>query len=80
MSNFFIIGDRLKNEWVAELDTENKKLDFTSQLASAKEYNDEAYARDQLKKLRETGYFNDLQVYQKDGNDTIKADERDFLG
>lgn len=79
MSNVFIIGDRLKNEWVSELDTEKKVLEFTSQLASAKEYNVEDYARQQLNELRKTGYFNDLQVYQKDGDSTIKADERDFL-
>ena len=80
MNNVFIIGDRLKNEWVAELDTVEKKLEFTSELASTKGYDNEDYARQQLLKLRETGYFNDLQVYQRVGNDTIKADERDFLG
>ena len=79
MSSAFIIGDRLKNEWVAELNTEDKKLEFTSQLASAKTYDDEAYARQQLNKLRETGYFNDLQVYQKEGDKAIKTGERDVL-
>ena len=71
MSIAFVIGDRLKNEWVAELDTENKKLDFTSDFASAKTYDDESYARQQLAKLRETCYFNDLQVYQKDDDMAI---------
>ena len=37
----FVIGDRLKDEWISVLDTEKKKLEFTNHLASAKEFNDE---------------------------------------
>jgi hypothetical protein len=77
MSKVFIIGDRLKNEWVAELDTESKKLEFANHLAAAKEYDTEEYARQQLMKLRETGYFNDLQVYLKENDKAYKSDERD---
>ena len=36
MSKKFIIGDRLKDEWISVLDTEKKKLEFTNHLASAK--------------------------------------------
>ena len=38
MSKKFVIGDRLKDEWISVLDTEKKKLEFTNHLASAKEY------------------------------------------
>ena len=77
MNKVFIIGDRLKNEWVSELDTENKKLEFASNLASAKGYDSEDFARQQLLKLRETGYFNDLQVYLREGDKAYKSNERD---
>ena len=78
MSNVFIIGDRLKNEWVKELNTENKQLQFSSQLSEAQAYVEETVARQQLSKLRETGYFNDLQVYVKENDKAIKLEERDF--
>jgi len=50
---------------VKVLNTESKQLEFSSLLAEAKEYDDDTTARQQLAKLRETGYFNDLQVYVK---------------
>lgn len=78
MSNVFIIGDRLKNEWVKVLDTETKQLQFSSQLSEAQAYVEEVVARQQLLKLRETGYFNDLQVYVKENDKAIKLEERDF--
>jgi hypothetical protein len=78
MSNVFIIGDRLKNEWVKVLDTETKQLQFSSQLSEAQSYVEEVVARQQLLKLRETGYFNDLQVYVKENDKAIKLEERDF--
>jgi hypothetical protein len=78
MKNVFIIGDRLKNEWVKVLNTESKQLEFSSMLAEAKEYDDDTTARQQLAKLRETGYFNDLQVYVKENDKAIKLEERDF--
>ena len=37
MSKKFVIGDRLKDEWISVLDTDKKKLEFTNHLASAKE-------------------------------------------
>jgi hypothetical protein len=79
MSKVFIIGDRLKNEWVSELDTNNKKLSFANEIAAAKEYETDSNAREQLLKLRETGYFNDLQVYMKEDGKAFKADERDYM-
>ena len=30
MSKKFVIGDRLKDEWISVLDTEKKKLEFTN--------------------------------------------------
>ena len=51
MSKKFVIGDRVKDEWISVLDTEKKKLEFTNHLASAKEFLDEATAKAQLKEL-----------------------------
>ena len=73
----FVIGDRLKDEWISVLDTENKKLEFTNHLASAKEFTDEEFAKSQLRELQTTGYFSDLQVYVLDNNKAYKPDERD---
>ena len=77
MSKKFVIGDRLKDEWISVLDTESKKLEFTNHLASAKEYLSEDTAKTQLKELQTTGYFSDLQVYLKEENKAYKPDERD---
>ena len=55
MSKKFIIGDRLKDEWISVLDTEKKKLEFTNHLATAKEYLKEEEANANLKKIQETG-------------------------
>ena len=77
MSMKFVIGDRLKDEWISVLDTENKKLEFTNHLASAKEYLLEEDAQLNLQKIKETGYFSDLQIYMKEDNKAYKIDERD---
>lgn len=77
MSKKFVVGDRVKDEWISVLDTEKKKLEFTNHLASAKEFNDEQTARKQLKELQTTGYFTDLQIYLLDNNKAYKPDERD---
>ena len=77
MSKKFIIGDRLKDEWISVLDTEKKKLEFTNHLATAKEYLKEEEAKENLQKLQETGYFSDLQIYMKEDNKAYKIDERD---
>ncbi len=77
MSKKFVIGDRLKDEWISVLDTEKKKLEFTNHLASAKEYLAEDDAKQNLKVIQETGYFSDLQVYLKEDNKAYKPDERD---
>ncbi len=73
----FVIGDRLKDEWISVLDTEKKQLEFTNHLASAKEYTAEDTAKAQLKKIQTTGYFSDLQVYELDNNKAYKPGERD---
>ena len=77
MSKKFVIGDRVKDEWISVLDTEKRKLEFTNHLASAKEFKDEATAKAQLKELQTTGYFTDLQIYIQDNNKAYKPDERD---
>jgi hypothetical protein len=66
MSKKFIIGDRTKDEWISVLDTEKKKLEFTNHIATAKELHGFEDTKAELKKLQETGYFTDLQVYVKD--------------
>ncbi len=77
MSKEFVIGDRLKDEWISVLDTEKKELEFTNQLANAKEYILEEDAQINLQKIQETGYFSDLQIYMKEDNKAYKIDERD---
>ncbi len=81
MSKIFVIGDRTKDEWISVLDRENKKLEFTNHLASAKEFKGFEATKDELKKLQdETGYFFDLQVYVKDeDNKAHRPDERDMM-
>ena len=79
MSKKFVIGDRLKDEWISVLDTEKKKLEFTNHLASAKEYLAEEDAKANLRAIQETGYFSDLQIYMKEDNKAFKIDERDTL-
>ena len=77
MSKKFVIGDRLKDEWISVLDTEKKKLEFTNHLASAKEYILEEDAQQNLQKIQETGYFSDLQIYLKEDNKAYKMNETD---
>ena len=81
MSKKFLIGDRTKDEWISVLDTENKKLEFTNHIATAKEFKGFDDTKAQLKKLQdETGYFQDLQVYVlgEDGK-AHRPDERDMM-
>ena len=73
----FVIGDRLKDEWISVLDTEKKKLEFTNHLASAKEFNAEDVAKSQLKELQTTGYFTDLGIYLLQDGKAYIAGERD---
>lgn len=77
MGKKFVIGDRLKDEWISVLDTEKKKLEFTNHLASAKEYLQEEDAQFNLAEIQKTGYFSDLQIYMKEDNKAYKIDERD---
>ncbi len=78
MSKKFIIGDRGKDEWISVLDTVNKKLEFTNHIASAKEFKGFEATKEELRKLQETGYFSDLQVYIKEENGkAYRPDESD---
>ena len=79
MSKKFVIGDRLKDEWISVLDTDKKKLEFTNHLASAKEFLLEEDAQINLQKIQETGYFSDLQIYLKEDNKAYKMNESDTL-
>ena len=38
MCKKFVIGDRVKNEWIAIFDNEAKKMSFKNDLGQAKEY------------------------------------------
>ncbi len=80
MTKQVIIGDRTKDEWISVLDTEKKKLEFTNHIATAKIFNDFDVAKGELRKLQETGYFTDLQIYIKgeDGK-AHRPDERDMI-
>lgn len=77
MSQKFVIGNRLKDEWISVLDTEKKELVFTGQLANAKEYLQEEDAQISLAEIQKTGYFSDLQIYVKGDNKAYKINERD---
>jgi hypothetical protein len=81
MSKKFIIGDRTKDEWISVLDRENKKLEFTNHIATAKEFKGFDATKEELKKLQdETGYFYDLQVYVLDEDGKAhRPDERDTI-
>lgn len=81
MSKKFIIGDRTKDEWISVLDRENKKLEFTNHIATAKEFKDFDATKEELKLLQEeTGYFQDLQVYVLgEDNKAHRPDERDMM-
>ncbi len=82
MSKNFLIGDRTKDEWISVLDTENKKLEFTNHIASAKEFKGFEATKDALKALQEQtgGYFQDLQVYVLgDDGKAHRPDERDMM-
>jgi hypothetical protein len=81
MSKKFIIGDRTKDEWISVLDRENKKLEFTNHIATAKEFKGFDATKEELKKLQdETGYFYDLQVYVLDEDGKAhRPDERDMI-
>ena len=76
MGEKFVIGNRLKEEWIAVLDTDKKILEFTSQLAKAQEHQLEEDAQMNLADIQETGYFSDLQIYIKDNNRAYRIDER----
>lgn len=77
MNNKFVIGNRLKDEWISVLDTEVKTIEFTNRLAKAKEYLQEEDAQINLAEIQETGYFSDLQIYMKEDNKAYRIDERD---
>ena len=77
MSSKFVIGNREKDEWISVLDTDEKELEFTSKLASAKEYPQEEDAQYSLAEIQKTGYFRDLQIYIKEDDKAYKIDERD---
>ena len=81
MRKKFVIGDRTKDEWISVLDRENKKLEFTNHLASAKEFLGYDATKEELKFLQqETGYFQDLQVYVLgEDNKAHRLDERDTM-
>lgn len=77
MGEKFVIGNRLKDEWIAVLDTDKKILEFASNLVKAQEYQLEEDAQMNLAEIQKSGYFSDLQIYIKRDNKAYKIDERD---
>ena len=76
MGEKFVIGNRLKDEWIAVLDTDKKILEFTSNLVKAQEYQLEEDAQMNLAEIQKSGYFSDLQIYIKNNNRAYRIDER----
>ena len=76
MGEKFVIGNRLKEAWIAVLDTDKKILEFTSNLVKAQEYQLEEDAQMNLAEIQKSGYFSDLQIYIKDNNRAYRIDER----
>ena len=77
MGRKFVIGNRLKEEWISVLDTEKKEIGFTSFLINALEYLQEEDAQINLAEIQETGYFGDLQIYLKKDNKALLISEQD---
>ena len=77
MGRKFVIGNRLKEEWISVLDTEKKEIGFTSYLVNALEYLQEEDAQINLAEIQETGYFGDLQIYLKKDNKALLISEQD---
>lgn len=77
MGRKFVIGNRLKEEWISVLDTGKKELEFTSYLVNALEYLQEEDAQINLAEIQETGYFGDLQIYLKQDNKALLISEQD---
>ena len=76
MGRKFVIGNRLKEEWISVLDTEKKILEFTSYLVNALEYLQEEDAQINLAEIQETGYFGDLQIYLKQDDKALLISEQ----
>ena len=77
MGRKFVIGNRLKEEWISVLDTDKKEIGFTSYLVNALEYLQEEDAQINLAEIQETGYFSDLQIYLKKDNKALLISEQD---
>lgn len=77
MGRKFVIGNRLKEEWISVLDTDKKEIGFTSYLVNALEYLQEEDAQINLAEIQETGYFGDLQIYLKKDNKALLISEQD---
>jgi hypothetical protein len=75
MGSKFVIGNRLKDEWIALLDADKKLLEFTNRLANAQEYLQEEDAQISLAEIQKSGYFSDLQIYLKEDNKAFRIDE-----
>ncbi len=80
MSKKFVIGDRVKNEWIAVFDNEAKKMSFKNDLSLAKEYEAEEDAILDLQAMQATGFFSDLQIYLKeeDGKAYVMGERDNF--
>lgn len=77
MSKQYVIGERTRNEWVAQFEKSTKNLTFCTNLDEVKKYKTAEEAQQVLDEMRETGYFGELLVYLLENGVTYIMDERD---
>ena len=78
MKEQFIVGERIRNEWVAAFEKAAKILKFCHTIEEAKKYPTREEAAEALADLRsETGYFGELQVFLLENDVAYLMDERD---
>ncbi|MDD6393142.1 MAG: hypothetical protein PUG21_02485 [Prevotella sp.] len=78
MKEQFIVGERIRNEWVAAFEKAAKILKFCHTIEEAKKYPTRKEAAEALADLRsETGYFGELQVFLLENGVAYLMDERD---
>ena len=77
MKPTYVIGDREKNEWLAQFNQSEKKMSFCSILDKAMLFDSPQNAGDTLQEMQLTGYFTDLGVYILQDGKAYIAGERD---
>lgn len=77
MKPIYVIGDREKNEWLAQFSESEKIMSFCSTLDKALQFESPLEAGDTLQQMQLTGYFTDLGVYILQDGKAYIAGERD---